>query len=361
MPNNFPRLIVIWILIITSLWLGERFVRSVFLTASEPRSVTPRGSLTEMENHTVELFKTLAPSVVYIVTESRRTGPFGFSAEQRGTGSGFVWDAAGHVVTNYHVLAEAERLWVRVNDTETVSARRVGIAPDYDLAVLALSSTRSVLRPIPVGTSNDLKVGQSVFAIGNPFGLSRTLTTGVISALNRRLPTAPNREIRGAIQTDAAINPGNSGGPLLDSAGRLIGVNTAILSETGVYAGIGFAVPVDVVNRVVPELIARGRVERPGIGIVALPEEVNARLGVTGIIIESVVPGSTAQAAGLSGIDRYRRTIGDIITHVNGEPVYSVADLAAILQEAGVGAEVELTLIRNNRRRKVRIEVMNIP
>jgi 2-alkenal reductase len=359
MPSQFTRLVVIWLLLIASIWVGDSFIRGVLLTQGEPRAITPRGSLTDLERQTIELFENSAPSVVYIVTESRRVGPFGFSTGQRGTGSGFIWDAAGHVVTNYHVLAEADRLLVRLNDQETGTARLVGVAPDYDLAVLKLGPTRTPLKPIPLGESADLQVGQSVFAIGNPFGLSRTLTTGVISALNRRLPTASNREIRGVIQTDAAINPGNSGGPLLDSASRLIGVNTAIFSETGSYAGIGFAVPVDVVNRVVPELISRGRVEKPGIGIIALSEEIAARLGLTGIVVESVIPGSSAEAAGLKGLDRRAGRVGDIITHANGEPVFSLAELAAVLQSVGVGNQVELTVSRDGRTRTVRLPVMD--
>jgi 2-alkenal reductase len=332
----------------------------LFLTAGEPRAVTPRGSLAEFETLAIELFENLAPSVVYIITQSHRGGRFGIDTGRIGTGSGFIWDAAGHVVTNYHVLANAARLSVRLNDRETLSARLVGAAPDYDLAVLRLAENRGLLKPIPIGTSEDLKVGQSVFAIGNPFGLSRTLTTGVISALNRRLPTSPNREVRGVIQTDAAINPGNSGGPLIDSAGRLIGVNTAILSETGVYAGIGFAVPVDVVNRVVPELISRGRVEKPGIGIIALSEDVTARLDVTGIVIDRVLQGSPADKAGLQGVDRRLGVLGDVITHVAGRPVLSVADLAAILQEVGVGKDVEVTVVRNGRVRTVNVTITDI-
>ncbi len=357
MNPRFVRLVLLWLLILFTFWVGEGLVRSLLLTADEPRAITPRGSLAESERYTVELFERLAPSVVYIVTERARGL---FQPGGAGTGSGFVWDGAGHVVTNHHVVAGADRVLVRINETETLPARLVGTAPDYDLAVLRLSGGRTPLRPIPVGTSEDLQVGQAAFAIGNPYGLSRTLTTGVISAVNRRLPTASNREIRGVIQTDAAINPGNSGGPLLDSAGRLIGVNTAILSRSGASAGIGFAVPVDIVNRVVPQLVARGSVERPGIGIVALPEEVSARVGVVGIIIDRVLPGTSAEAAGLLGVDRRSSSVGDIITHVNGVRVRDVADLAGELEKAGVGAEVELTVLRGTREIAVRLQVMDI-
>jgi 2-alkenal reductase len=203
-------------------------------------------------------------------------------------------------------------------------------------------------------------VGQITFAIGSPYGLNRTLTMGVISALDRTLPSGANREIRGVIQTDAAINPGNSGGPLLDSAGRLIGVNTAIVSRSGAFAGIGFAVPVDIVNRVVPQLIKEGRVPRPGIGITALPEELAAQIAVRGVVVAGVVPGSPAAKAGLEGIDEQAGRLGDIITRVNGERVLTVADLATELSEVGIGNEVKLTVIRNGEERTVTVTVTDI-
>jgi 2-alkenal reductase len=242
--------ILIWILILATVYIGDRFIRDAFLTADAPRAVTARGSLAEMERTNITLFEQSAPSVVYIFTRNGNKG--------RGAGSGFVWDSAGHVVTNHHVVKGSREVLVQMDDGEAVRATVIGAAPDYDLAVVRLQDLRAVLRPIPIGISRNLKVGQSVFAIGNPFGLTRSLTTGIISALDRRLPTANNRKVAGVIQTDAAINPGNSGGPLLDSAGRLIGVNTAILSSSGSSAGVGFAVPVDIVNAIVPRLIARG-------------------------------------------------------------------------------------------------------
>ena len=360
MLDRFSRFVIIWLLALLSLWLAEQLVRSVLLTASEPRVVVPRGELADYEAHAIELFEALAPSVVYIVTQSREGGSWLFQQQRVGTGSGFIWDAAGHVVTNQHVVQNADRILIRIDDRETVNARLVGVAPDYDLAVVRLERPLSYLRPIPVGSSADLRVGQATYAIGNPFGLSRTLTTGVISALDRRLPTETAREIRGVIQTDAAINPGNSGGPLLDSAGRLIGVNTAILSETGVYSGVGFAVPVDVVNRVVPELIERGQVATPGIGIVALSEELTGRLGIAGVVVERVLPGTPAANAGLQGIDRARGRLGDVITHVAGQRVRTVADLAAVLQGIGVGNRAELTVERNGRTRTVTVDVVDI-
>jgi 2-alkenal reductase len=345
------RYIVIWVLILATIYIGDQVVRDVFLTADAPRAVTPRGSLAEAESSTIELFQRAAPSVVYLFTHNGRGG---------GAGSGFVWDRAGHVVTNQHVVADAREVSVRMNDGAVVRAKVVGATPDYDLAVVRLQDSRAQLQPITVGTSGDLKVGQSVFAIGNPFGLSRTLTTGIISALDRRLPTANNREVAGVIQTDAAINPGNSGGPLLDSAGRLIGVNTAILSESGGSAGIGFAVPVDVVNRIVPQLIASGKVPRPGIGIVVLEEEPTARLGVTGLVVTSVIRGSSAARAGIQPADVDARTLGDVITHVNGVAVRTIAEFAAELGRVGIGNRAELTLVNRGRVRTVQLAVMDI-
>ena len=342
----------IWVLILATVYLGDRFVRDVLLTDDAPRAVTPRGDLAAFEQSTVRLFEEASPSVVYIFTHGGGGGA--------GAGSGLVWDRAGHVVTNFHVVRDANDVSVRLDDGEAVRASVIGTAPDYDLAVVRLRETRGRVRPIPVGSSGDLKVGQAVFAIGNPFGLSRTLTTGVISALNRRLPTANDREVRGVIQTDAAINPGNSGGPLLDSAGRLIGVNTAILSDTGVSSGIGFAVPVDIVNRIVPRLIRDGAVPRPGIGIVVMGEETAARLGVAGLVVSRVLPGSEAAKAGLRAADLERRTLGDIIVRVNGVSVRSVSEFAAELSEAGIGAQVELTVVNQGQQRSVWVTVMDI-
>lgn len=342
----------IWVLILATVYLGDRFVRDVFLTDDAPRAVTPRGDLAAFERSTVRLFEEASPSVVYIFTHGGGGGA--------GAGSGLVWDRAGHVVTNFHVVRDANDVSVRLDDGEAVRAGVIGTAPDYDLAVVRLRETRGRIRPIPIGSSGDLKVGQAVFAIGNPFGLSRTLTTGVISALNRRLPTANDREVRGVIQTDAAINPGNSGGPLLDSAGRLIGVNTAILSDTGVSSGIGFAVPVDIVNRIVPRLIRDGAVPRPGIGIVVMGEETAARLGVAGLVVSRVLPGSEAAKAGLRAADLERRTLGDIIVRVNGVSVRSVSEFAAELGEAGIGAQVELTVVNQGQQRSVWVTVMDI-
>jgi 2-alkenal reductase len=359
MRDRFGRYALIWILILATIWLGDRFLRSAYLTGDSPRAVTARGSLSDYEAHTIALFENTAPSVVYIFTEQGARAASG--AERRGgAGSGFLWDAVGHVVTNAHVVEGATRVRVRLDSGEAVDARVVGLAPDQDLAVIRLQETRERLRPIPIGTSSDLKIGQMAYAIGNPFGLNRSLTAGIVSALDRRLPTAPNREITGVIQTDAPINPGNSGGPLLDSAGRLIGVNTAILSGTGAFAGVGFAVPVDTVNRIVPQLIRDGRVPRPGIGIIAAPDEVAARAGVVGVVIAAVQPGSPAAAAGLVGIDRSTNGVGDVITQVEGRSIRTITELTSALEKLGVGKKASLTLQRDGRTRNAVVGITDI-
>ena len=357
MGHKFTRYAIIWSLLLATVFVADKFILDVLLTGDEPRAVTPRGSFSDLEKSTVELFEATAPSVVYIFTKGDPRS--GGQNESNGAGSGFIWDRAGHVVTNHHVIAGANQIAVRLENGEVVAAKFVGSTPDYDLAVVRLTGTRSGRDPIPLGDSKSLKVGQSVFAIGNPFGLSRTLTSGIISALNRRLPTSNNREVDGVIQTDAAINPGNSGGPRVDSAGRLIGVNTAIISGSGASAGIGFAVPVDVVNRIVPQLIKNGRVPRPGIGITVLPEEIAARLGVNGLIIADVFPGTSAANAGLVGVVNGQR-IGDVVTQVNSVPVKTLAEFATELRKVGIGNKVDLTIERNSVLRRVLVEVMDI-
>jgi 2-alkenal reductase len=361
MNNLFGRIIVVWALALASLWIGHDIVRGPLLTMEEPYVVTARGDLADFETLTNQIFEAAAPSVAYIFMESAATGPLG-RVQSRGAGSGFVWDAAGHVVTNYHVVSNAQNVWVRLDKGEPVPAVVIGSAPEYDLAVLRLrpAHTRATLRPLPIGSSDDLRIGQAVFAIGNPFGLSRSLSTGVISAIDRHLPVAAGREIRGVIQTDAVINPGNSGGPLLDSAGRLIGVNTAILSQTGSWAGVGFAVPVGTVNRIVPHLVRDGRVPRPGLGVALFSEEAAARLGYEGLVVADVFPDSAAERAGIRGFDRRAGRLGDIITEANGRPVYSISDLAEVLEEIGIGKSVELTIVRDGRKRTVPVRIMDI-
>jgi S1-C subfamily serine protease len=277
----------------------------------------------------------------------------------QGTGSGFVWDKTGRIVTNYHVISDANRIQVTMADSSVWKAVLVGAAPDKDLAVIQISAPADMLKPINIGESSKLLVGQKVFAIGNPFGLDHTMTSGIISALGREIKAITGRLIKGVIQTDAAINPGNSGGPLLDSAGRLIGINTAIYSPSGAYAGIGFAVPVDEINRVIPQLIKNGRMIRPGIGVSLADERATKMMGISGALILGVVKGSAADKAGLHPTRQFENdlVLGDIITAVNGKKVTSPDDLASELENYKVGDEVTLTIERNDRTIKVTLRL----
>jgi S1-C subfamily serine protease len=362
MSQRITNLLLIALLIILGVYIAQPQIDRWLYSASTPRTVAPRGNLSDLERSTIELFQRVSPSVVQVVGraaggESSPTEGEGVAAQ---TGTGFVWDPAGHIVTNNHVVQGTDEIAVRFDSGQVMRAQVVGTAPNYDLAVLRVESTRGLPAPITIGTSDDLKVGQSVFAIGNPFGLDESLTTGVISALKRRLPTSGGREIGNVIQTDAAINPGNSGGPLLDSAGRLIGVNTAIISPSGTSAGIGFAIPIDVVNRVVPEIISKGYVPTPGIGIVAANEALATRSGIEGIAIARTVPGSSAEQAGLRGMEANTRALGDVIVGVNGKPVRRLADLTDELERVGVGNKVTLSVKRDGQERPVEVAVMDI-
>jgi S1-C subfamily serine protease len=329
--------------------------------AVEPRPVTPRGDLAEDEKATIELFRRASPSVAFITTLAQQ--PIGFFEIQevpQGAGSGFVWDAQGHVVTNYHVIRGASAARVSLHDRSEWPATLVGLAPDQDLAVLRIRAPASKLVPILVGTSRDLQVGQKVFAIGNPFGLDFTLTTGIVSALGRSIPALTGRRIDDVIQTDAAINPGTSGGPLRDSAGRLIGVNTQIASPSGASAGVGFAVPVDTVSRVVPQLVSHGRVVRPQLGISAGNERALRRAGIEGVLVMSVAEGSPADRAGLRGTYRApdgTLVLGDIVQAVDGRPVASLDDLHAALERHRPGDVVKVRVLRDGRPLEVEVKL----
>jgi S1-C subfamily serine protease len=345
--------------LLIAVWRGAPRIEGLFTptTDASPRTVAARGDLAADEQATIELFERSRDSVVFITTKGlvRDFWTRNVYSVPRGTGSGFIWDDAGHVITNFHVIQGASEATVRLADGRDYRASLVGVSPAHDIAVLRIGVGFKRPPPVPLGTSNDLKVGQKVFAIGNPFGLDWTLTTGIVSALDRSLGGNGGTTIEHLIQTDAAINPGNSGGPLLDSAGRLIGINTAIYSPSGASAGIGFAVPVDTVNRVVPQLIRDGKYIRPALGIEAddgLNERLKRTLRVAGVVILRVSPGSAAQQAGLRGV-----TVagdgsivpGDIITAVEGRPVDSVGKLLARLDDHAVGATVTLTVLREGK------------
>ena len=330
-------------------------------TNTVARTVDQRGPLSEAERANIELFERVSPSVVQVAARSAAANPL---EEDEGagaaSGTGFVWDNNGHVVTNNHVVQNGSEVAVRFASGEVAQAEIIGVAPNYDLAVLRIKNARQLPPPVALGSSNDLKVGQLAFAIGNPFGLDQSLTSGIISALKRRLPTSSGREISNVIQTDTAINPGNSGGPLLDSAGRLIGVNTAIISPSGSSAGIGFAIPVDIVNRVVPELIKNGRVPTPGIGIVAASEAVSTRLGIEGVIIVRTAPGSPAERAGIRGVDFGSGALGDVIVQADGKPVHRLSDLTDQIEQIGAGKSIRISLKRGSQTRDINIDIVDI-
>jgi S1-C subfamily serine protease len=330
----------------------------------EPRIITARGDLAADEKNTIDIFKSTSSSVVFITSKALRRNLFSLNAVEipQGTGSGIVWDSDGMIVTNFHVISDATTIEVTMADQSKWNASLVGIAPDKDLAVLKINAPKRLLHPIAIGDSKSLQVGQKVFAIGNPFGLDQTMTSGIISALEREIQAITGRVIRGVIQTDAAINPGNSGGPLLDSAGRLIGINTAIYSPSGAYAGIGFAVPVDEVNRVIPLLIKDGKLIKPGLGVALADSRISQRLGVKGMIIIEVYEGSGAYKAGLRPTQQYGGEIllGDIITKVDGKAVRDFDDIRDTLERHSIGDVIPLTIEREGHEVELSVELNSI-
>jgi len=352
---------------ILAAWCGTlAYQRST--AVAYPRPVDPRGPLLEWEKAIIQRFKEAQPSVVYITTIATvQRDWFGFDLEQvpAGSGSGFIWDTDGHVVTNYHVIQRAEDVLVTLYDRTQYHAKLIGLAPEKDLAVLKISDPPSKLHPIPIGTSHDIQVGQSVIAIGNPFGFDQTLTTGVVSALGREIQSPPSRQdpngrsIMGVVQTDAAINPGNSGGPLLDSAGRLIGVNTQIASSSRSNAGIGFAIPVDTVNRFVPQLISRGRAALPDLGFEPVPERYNRRLGIRDgqIAVLSVRNGGAADRAGLRPANRRTGELGDVIISINGSQANGWERLQDLVYNMPIGSTLQIEIQRNNRIVQLKLQV----
>jgi len=321
--------------------------------------------LSAEELSTIAVFEKAAQSVVYITNRAVRRDLWSLNTFEvpQGSGSGFIWNRKGHIVTNFHVIYGADSIQVVLDDQSTHDARVVGVDPDHDLAVLQITRATNKLTPLDVGSSQDLRVGQRVLAIGNPFGLDHTLTTGVVSALGRSISSVNDRTIEGVIQTDAAINPGNSGGPLLNSAGQLIGVNTQIVSPSGAFAGIGFAVPVDIIKRVVPQLIQFGKVIRPGLGISVIPDAIAHRWGITGIVIAKVQPGTTAAEAGLRSLEETpggRIRLGDVIISIDGEEIRSYDDLAKILDRYNVGDRINLGIRRNGKDQTISLKLQAV-
>ena len=354
-PDHSRGLLMLFVALVTVLlfWQVRPWLFGLHDGDAQPRAVTARGDLAEDEKSTIELFRRASPSVVYITSMTVRRDFFSLNVMKvpQGTGSGFVWDPNGYIVTNFHVIKDGQDFTVTLADHSAWQAQVVGAAPDKDLAVLKIDAPKEVLPAIAVGSSSDLEVGQKVFAIGNPFGFDQTLTTGVISGLGREIESVTRRPIEGVIQTDAAINPGNSGGPLLDSAGRVIGINTAIFSPSGAYAGIGFAVPVDVVNRLVPQIIRTGRVTKAGLGVTIADDSVVRRLGGEGVLIVGVRPDGAADRAGVRPMRRDGRgriILGDLIVKIDDKAVSDSRDLFRILDAQSVGDAVTLHVRRGD-------------
>ena len=324
-----------------------------------PRPVAPPpAELGADERATMAVFDKVSRSVAFISNTAIQRDFWSLDMMEvpQGSGSGFVWNKQGHIVTNFHVIYGANSIKVTLGDRSEYKAAVIGVDPDHDLAVLQIQAPADVLWPVTVGTSQDLRVGQKVLAIGNPFGLDHTLTTGVVSALGRTIKSLSNRTIEGVIQTDAAINPGNSGGPLLDGSGRVIGVNTQIVSPSGAFAGIGFAVPVDTVNRIVPELIKHGKMIRPGLGVSLVPDAMVKRWGIKGLVIGKVWRGGAADRAGLKGARETvngRVELGDVIVAIAGKSLATVDDLLDVMEDHRVGDQVTVEIVRENRREKV--------
>lgn len=329
--------------------------------------VQPPGATAHLddERNTIEVFDAVAPAAVFIAQKRkvRRRGR-AVSEVTSGTGTGFIWDDAGHVVTNYHVVDGADTLEVTLFNQKTYEARLVGGEPRKDIAVLKIDAPASELSPVRLPKDGyRIAVGQKALAIGNPFGLDHTLTTGVVSALGREILGYGGVTIRDMVQTDASINPGNSGGPLLNSSGELIGMNTMIFSQSGSSAGIGFAVPVTVIRRMVPQIIATGRAVQVGLGVSLLSDDAARRAGLRGVVVTDVASGSPAEAAGIRGIQRSARQVvlGDIIVALDGKAVSSYDDLYNALDMRDPGEKVRVTLVRDGREVDVEVELYELP
>jgi S1-C subfamily serine protease len=360
-----PLLFLVAVIIGAGWWLWHHRESGIDVTA-QPRPVAARGELMAEEQTSIQIYERASPAVVHVTNfTERRQFSLDVTRIPKGTGSGIVWDTEGHIVTNNHVVAGADAVKVTLADHSTYEAQQIWVYPPKDIAVIWINAPASKLHPLLIGTSHDLKVGQATYAIGNPFGLDQTMTTGIVSALGREIATEDGHPIQGVIQTSAPINPGNSGGPLLDSAGRLIGMNTAIISPSGGSAGIGFAIPVDEINEYVPQLIRHGKVVRPRLGVQIAEDQVAQKLGVTeGALILRVTKDSPADKAGLQAThrgDAGNVVLGDVIVAFDGKSVSKAKDLFAALEKHKPGDSVTLTIIREEKRRDVSVTLLEQP
>jgi len=334
--------------------------------AEKSRKEIANPSTVSDEQNSIQVYKTAAPGVALIATSSRFENFFGQEFEREsGNGSGSVIDKQGHILTNYHVIEKASKLRVSFGGDKIYAARLVGADPDTDLAVIKITPPPEGLTVIPFGDSDKLEVGQKVLAIGNPFGLDRTLTTGVISGLQRPIRARNNRPIDAAIQTDASINPGNSGGPLLDKFGRIIGINSQILSPAGGSVGVGFAVPVNTAKRVVPQLIAFGEVRRPKLGLSLYSVKKLNERGVglpinSGLLVSRILRGGSADRAGLRGLSQDGDSVilGDIIISVDGVSVNDIDDLYRFLDKKKIGETIRVFIYREGKRLTVPVRLL---
>ena len=311
---------------------------------------------TDDEANNIEIFRKVSPSVVFVTNSALyRTSLFSFNVQEmpQGTGTGFIWDKSGLIVTNFHVVQDADRVTITLHDQTSYDAKVLGVAPDKDLALLKIDAPKEDLQAIPLGDSSQLEVGRKVLAIGNPFGLDTTLTVGVVSALGREIDSLTNRKIRGVIQTDASINPGNSGGPLLNSLGQLVGITAQIVSPSGASAGIGFAIPVNMVKKVVPQLLNFGHEIRPDIGIRELPDNYGRAWGIKGVAVLDVNRGSPAARAGIKGMTQDRRgryILGDIIVEVDGITIKNDDDYQNALEQHQPGETIKVVTLRDDKK-----------
>ncbi len=339
----------------------------LFLTTNA-QAFNEQAAMLENEKNSVQVFQATVKSVVFISNIQRaRRGFFGQIQNETptGAGSGYVWDSKGHIVTNFHVVNGGDKFLVSFKGDKTqYEAKFVGGSPNKDIAVLKLKTRPKILSVITTGESKSLQVGQKAIAIGNPFGLDHTMTAGIISALDRKIKGFGGVSIHGMVQTDASVNPGNSGGPLLSSKGELIGMNTMIFSQSGTSAGVGFAVPVDTIKRIVPQLIKYGKIIRPGLGIIPLPDHMKERFGIErGIVIASMSPTSPAAKAGLEGIqeDRYGRIyLGDIILEIDGVKLNSFDDIYQVLDLHKVGDKVRVKYLRDSKVKYTKITLIQL-